>query len=114
MYIPETSAPYVPAFPSGGATNSEIKQNWWRQVFSDSVRAQYPKLKGAVWFEETKSDGQEIRNWQITDDAVATRLFSQEMKLLHAQSKIAFGENLLRACNGDVSISFTTDQTTTT
>jgi hypothetical protein len=62
--IPETSAPFIPAVKTGLASDQAIKQNWWNQLFSAETRSSFPLIKMVVWFEETKSDGAEIRgNW---------------------------------------------------
>jgi hypothetical protein len=67
MMIPETSSPYIHVVKNGNATNLEIKRNWWRQILSDETMNSFPLIKAVVWFEETKSDGAEIRDWQITN-----------------------------------------------
>lgn len=52
--IPETAAIYTPS--RGGADELDIKQAWWRQVFSDSFARKFPKVKMINWFEWQKEE----------------------------------------------------------
>ncbi|KAI8912494.1 glycoside hydrolase superfamily [Gorgonomyces haynaldii] len=111
LMIPETSAPWVPGVVAnsfnGTATPQAIKENWWNQIFSDSVRSQYPKIKAACWFEETKADaGNELRNWQVTDDPTVLATFSKDFKALNAAKKVAFAPNVKTSCSGSLGVKF--------
>lgn len=50
--IPETAAIYTPS--RTGADELDIKQAWWRQVFSDETHERFPNLKMINWFEWNK------------------------------------------------------------
>ena len=50
--IPETAAIYTPS--RGGTSELEIKQAWWRQVYSADIPTRFPQLKMINWFEWNK------------------------------------------------------------
>lgn len=50
--IPETAAIFTPA--RSGASELDVKQAWWRQVFSAETHQKYPQLKMINWFEWKK------------------------------------------------------------
>jgi hypothetical protein len=70
MALAETSALYNTG-RSDGASNYDIKSGWWRQVFSNDVATQLPKLKMVNWFEFLKVE-QDIAgsytDWWVTTD----------------------------------------------
>lgn len=102
MMIPETSAPFIPSIKNGKATNAQIKQNWWRQVFSAETLRDFPLIKLVVWFEETKSDGAEIRDWQVTNDGKTLASFIDDTNALNANSTLGFAQNFKYKCNGQI------------
>lgn len=106
MMLPETSSPYIPAVSTGLATELQIKQDWWRQIFSQEVLTKFPLLKLVLWFEEIKSDGAEIRDWRIGANKPTLDAFIKDMNAYHSQKTVAFSSNLKIACNGEVKITF--------
>lgn len=50
--IPETAAIFTPS--RDGADELDIKQTWWRQVFSEETHERFPNLKMINWFEWLK------------------------------------------------------------
>jgi hypothetical protein len=52
--VPETAALFVPG--SGGATELDIKQGWWSQLFDPGIPEEYPQLKMINWFEWNKTE----------------------------------------------------------
>ncbi|MDP9885828.1 hypothetical protein J2W21_003353 [Sinomonas atrocyanea] len=55
--ICETGAFYNPS-RSDGASAMSIKKAWWDQLFDPQLRARFPRLRLAVWFEWVKQENQ--------------------------------------------------------
>ena len=71
MMIPETSAPYTPSITNGTATNAQVKERWYEQIFSQNNTVNnFPRLKAVVQFEEQKSDGggAPVQDWRVLAD----------------------------------------------
>ncbi|KAJ3172990.1 hypothetical protein HDU88_004449 [Geranomyces variabilis] len=45
-----------------------IKQNWWRQIFNQTLFAQFPKLKGICFFEFRKQEEETLREFRVLGD----------------------------------------------
>lgn len=106
MMLPETSAPFVPAITTGTATEKDIKEQWWNQIFNDQVRSNFPLLKLAIWFEEMKSDGREIRDWRATHSPATLEAFKTDFASSNRAKKVVFAENLKVQCNGRLNVDF--------
>jgi hypothetical protein len=65
--ITETSALYLPQVKTG-ATQLQIKQAWWRQVYAADIPRRFPNLDAILWFEDNKYEpGQhEYISWAVT------------------------------------------------
>lgn len=58
-----------------------IKRSWWEQVFSDEVRARFPRLKMINWFEWDKYET-EIKahvDWTATKDPAVREAFASSL-----------------------------------
>jgi hypothetical protein len=95
--VAETSAPVIPAILTRTASNLAIKRNWWMQLFSEASIQKFPNFKLAIWFDEIKSDGAEIRDWAITSDPEVIKGFSTDFK---AMKKVLFAESIDYECDG--------------
>jgi Glycosyl hydrolase family 26 len=80
LAIPETAALYNPAV--GGDAELDIKQAWWRQVFSEDVALRFPALKMINWFEWRKPEA-EVNNavidWTSTLDPAIRAAFVADL-----------------------------------
>ncbi|MCF6174615.1 MAG: hypothetical protein L3J71_02485 [Victivallaceae bacterium] len=68
MLIPETSALFIPSLGPADI-ESQIKTEWWNQLFSPASRAQFPEIKMILWFEWVKTEpsaGGNVVDWRIT------------------------------------------------
>jgi hypothetical protein len=65
--IAETSALYLPQLETG-ATDLQIKEGWWNQVFAADTPSTFPNLRAILWFEQDKyeSNLQEYTSWAIS------------------------------------------------
>ena len=107
MMIPESACPWVPSITTSTTTEVLAKQNWWKQLFSDNVRTNYPKIKMAFCFEETKADGvNAVRDWQLTKNPQVLDAFKSDLNALNNQKKVGFAGNLKVACNGQTEPNF--------
>ncbi|WP_136519929.1 glycoside hydrolase family 26 protein [Cellulomonas telluris] len=79
LAIPETAA-FVSA-DADDALALQIKQTWWRQVFSDAVHERLPALRLVNWFDwdkhETEVDA-EVR-WSLSGDPAVAAAFRADL-----------------------------------
>ena len=99
MILSESGAPFNHFLPSG-STELAIKQAWWRQLLSGSLQQQYPRLLGALNFEERKADtGKLEKDWKIvtsTDPSVVQAFVSE----LPSFPSVVYGNQLQFTCSG--------------
>lgn len=64
--IVETAAIFTPSRAADGASELAVKSAWWRQVFSETVRRDFPLLKMINWFEWRKHEVeiQDVVDWR--------------------------------------------------
>jgi hypothetical protein len=80
MAIPETAAFYNPSV--GGDGQLDIKQAWWRQVFSEDVARLFPDIKMINWFEWRKSEAEvdgALVDWTATLDPTIRNAFVADL-----------------------------------
>jgi len=79
MAIAETAAFYRPG--GGGASEEAIKTAWLDQVFSPSVRTNFPLLRLVNWFEWRKQEAEvkAVVDWRITADPALRTAFRGAM-----------------------------------
>lgn len=106
LVIPETSAPWIPSWTKGDGDENQIKTNWYNQIFSDETMRRFPKLKGAVWFEEFKSDGMEMRDWRLMSSPTVLNSYKTLLKDRITKKKLAGAANLEVNCAGTVNAKF--------
>lgn len=85
MAIPETAALYNTA-RSGGPTELEIKQSWWRQVLNADLLAAYPGIKMINWFEWEKPENEiagEVIDWRALGSPEVASQFISDLPLDH-------------------------------
>jgi hypothetical protein len=77
--IPETAAIYTPT--RGGASELDIKQAWWRQVFSEQTRRDYPLLKMINWFEWNKYEIEidDVVDWRAAGSPAIGAAFAADL-----------------------------------
>ncbi|AMM33532.1 hypothetical protein SA2016_2867 [Sinomonas atrocyanea] len=75
--ICETGAFYNLSHPDGASALS-IKKAWWDQLFEPQLRARFPRLRLAVWFEWIKQEnqpGNPTVDWAATEDGATGQAF---------------------------------------
>jgi hypothetical protein len=88
LAIPETAAFYNTSVV--GDSELEIKQAWWRQVFSPDLEQRFPHLKMINWFEWRKPEAEAqgaIVDWSATLEPVLRALFLADLP----QDQFLFG-----------------------
>ena len=66
-----------------GASELQIKQAWWRQVFDRSLRLQYPRIAAISWLERERAEdevGGDIVDWRATHRPELAQAFSQDAR----------------------------------
>lgn len=78
MAIPETAA-FVTEDASA-ALGIEIKQTWWRQVFSEETRSQFPHVRLINWFNWDKHEAEvdSLVRWSVTSDEKTAEAFGDD------------------------------------
>jgi beta-mannanase len=105
MMIPETSAPYFDFITTGTRTETEIKQAWWTQLYSQETRALFPKLKAIIHFEERKADADsEIRDWRILANPSVRDAFVTDMNAIRRQ--VLFANDMKYECDGSITVNY--------
>jgi hypothetical protein len=78
LAIVETAALFDPDAP--GPPEAQIKGEWWRQVFDDTIHDDFPRIRMINWFEWRKHEvevGGEL-DWRISaDPALGAELLSE-------------------------------------
>ena len=98
MMIPETGAPWFENIV-GTATELQLKQNWWRQIYNS--RGDFQNLKMIVHFEEKKSDAQmSERDWRILNNPSVLNAFKADINSW--KKDLLFGTELYYNCDGSV------------
>jgi beta-mannanase len=101
MILSESGAPYN-HFSTAGSSELTIKQTWWRELLGGTLQQNFPKLLGAVNFEERKADSGKIeKDWKIvtsTDQTVISSFVSE----LPSFSSIVYGNQLQFTCGGSL------------
>jgi hypothetical protein len=103
MMIPETGAPYFEN-EQGSATELEIKQVWWRQVFSTRVYEELPLIKLIIQFEEEKIDDGTIvkKDWRILENRAVRNAFKTD--IAYMRNTLLFSNDLKYTCSGKLEI----------
>ncbi|KAI8912503.1 glycoside hydrolase superfamily [Gorgonomyces haynaldii] len=105
MIVAETSAPWIPAITTSTTTQALAKQTWWRQIFGSQTIKNYPRIRAAVWFEETKSDdGLQVRDWQVTKDAATLAAFQADFTAYEKNKQVLLAKDFSINCNGQITI----------
>ncbi len=71
MAISETSALFNTSRSGDGASDLDIKVNWWRQVTADDIPTRLPRLRLINWFEQEKKEQDlagVVTSWSIIRD----------------------------------------------
>lgn len=99
MMIPETGAPWF-ANIQGTATELQIKQNWWNQIYTS--QKDFPQLKMIVHFEENKADAVgSARDWRILSNQQVLNAYKADIN--NWRKDLVFGTELFYNCDGTVS-----------
>lgn len=79
MAIPETAAFVTAAADPELAL--EIKQGWWRQVYSQDLRTQLPKLRLVNWFnfDKPELESADLVRWSVTTDDRIADVFGNDL-----------------------------------
>ncbi len=80
LAMPETSALFNTA--AQGAPELEIKQLWWRQVFTEGTLERFPRLRMINWFEWRKQEsevGGAVVDWRLTSDPEIVSAFLSDL-----------------------------------
>jgi hypothetical protein len=102
MLIPETGAPWFDNILNPQATEVEVKQDWWRQIYSTQALQNLPNIHMVVHFEEKKADaGAQVRDWRILENPSVRNAFISDMNSI--RQRILFGPDLSYQCDGSVS-----------
>lgn len=75
--LSETGALYNSS-RADGASNFDIKSEWWQQLFDPTLAVQFPRLKMMLWFEyqkQEKDTGEAIIDWRVTKDRLILDAF---------------------------------------
>lgn len=74
MAIIETAALFDPA-ATGGPTEAELKSAWFTQVFSQTTRDDFPRIRMINWFEWRKEEPEvgRVIDWRVSTDADLAR-----------------------------------------
>lgn len=99
--LPETAAPWFPQSASSATyTETQIKQQWWSQIFNAATFQNFPLLKAVVYFEESKADvAGTTRDYRILNNPVVA---SQLRTDLSAFSNLLFAQQISFKCGGQV------------
>ncbi len=79
LAITETAALYDPA--GTGPTEREVKEAWWRQVFSPAVREAFPRIRMINWFEWRKDEAEvgTVIDWRMSADPQLARTLLRDV-----------------------------------
>jgi hypothetical protein len=101
VMLPETAGPwFVNPKAVNTATELEVKQAWWRQIFGPDTFRDFPHLKAVVQFEEIKSDGQgEVRDFRVLNNPEIRRAFRSDVDAL---PNLLWAQDLKYGCGGQV------------
>ncbi|KAJ3121819.1 hypothetical protein HK100_012223 [Physocladia obscura] len=108
MMLPETGSPWIAAWAnlSGAVPNTEIKQGWYSQVFSENNLVNLTQFKLAVQFEEAKNlslDGvAAFQDWKVTNDSTLLNWWNGFVESISSNLKGA--NQLVFACDGSISL----------
>ena len=99
MMIPETGAPWFQNINNPAATELQIKQNWWNQIYN-SVN-DFPHLRMVVHFEENKQDAiGAARDWRILENPQILQAYKNDIGKW--KNNLLFGTELFYNCDGTV------------
>lgn len=78
MAIPETAA-FVTEEASP-ELSLDIKQAWWRQIFSEDLRTQFPQIRVINWFNWDKDEAEvdSLVRWSVTTDEQIAESFRND------------------------------------
>ncbi|KAJ3032569.1 hypothetical protein HDV00_007395 [Rhizophlyctis rosea] len=93
--ISETSAPYhMDSDPGPGEL--ALKQAWWREVYNADFLRKYPNIRAINWFEYTKKEYGENRDFTLMKSKAVRQAFSQDISNTPG-GLWKFGSNLVKA-----------------
>ncbi len=102
LILAETAAPWIVGAPAT-ATEVQVKQAWWKQIYSPSTFQRFPMLKAVIHFDELKTDGNGVsRDWRILHNSNLVSAFKADMSQL--SSSVLFAQQLSFKCGGQVQI----------
>ena len=80
MAIPETAAVVTATADPDHALS--IKQGWWRQVYSEDLSAQFPRLRLVNWFnwDKKEPESEELVRWSVTTDERIAEAFGRDLR----------------------------------
>lgn len=93
--------------PPSVAQETITKQSWWKEILNQSLGANgsFPALKGAVWFEEMKTESayqdataNVLRDYRITANATVRSAFYKD---LTSTGQVTSPGKFSFLCNGD-------------
>jgi hypothetical protein len=107
LMIAETSAPYFDTIPllvkDGKLSETEIKREWWRQLYGPDSYNQLPLLKAIIHFEEKKADaGGPVRDWRLLTNPSTRNAYIQDLDALG--EKVLYATDLSYGCDGSLSL----------
>ena len=84
MAIAESGAPVASSNvlePTTAATETQLKQIWWKQIWSPAIFEKYPNLKSIVMFEEAKIEDGYWKDWRITANESVRSAFLADLDI---------------------------------
>ncbi|KAJ3106779.1 hypothetical protein HK100_003682 [Physocladia obscura] len=107
LMLPETGSPWIAAWAnlSGAVPETEVKQGWWSQIFSENSYMNLTKFRFVVQFEEVKPldlDGTPaIQDWRVTNNTADLNWWNGYVQGI--SSNLKGSDQLVYSCDGAVS-----------
>ncbi|KAJ3126620.1 hypothetical protein HK100_010169 [Physocladia obscura] len=117
LMLPESGSPWIAAWAnlSGAVSETEVKQGWWSQIFSENSYTNLTKFRFAVQFEEIKPlalDGTPaIQDWRVTNNTADLNWWNGYVQGI--SSNLKGSDQLVYSCNGTVSFGVKATETVT-